>query len=270
MVNAGHADLVEATDGSWWALFLASRSYGQGHYNTGRETWLLPVRWQDGWPSILPAGQAIAQVAPGPSFQQRDAAQAPLAGNFRWRDDFDQPALDIAWTYLRAPRQAWADLKSKPGTLTLHPLAQGLDSLHNPSFLARRQQHLAFDASLALELPAQAGTAAGIAAFQNETHWYFLGVRRSDDGRAEAFLEKRAGDSTQTVARAPLAADAATLKLKIEGDAGAYAFGYDADGQGWRWLRRDEDGTLLSTTVAGGFVGTMLGPYARAEGAGQP
>ena len=32
-----------------------------------------------------------------------------------------------------------------------------------------------------------------------------------------------------------------------------------------RTLRENEDGTMLSTDVAGGFVGAVLGPYARAE-----
>ena len=53
VTNAGHADLVEAPDGSWWATFLATRTYEGVHYNTGRETFLLPVTWRDGWPIIL-------------------------------------------------------------------------------------------------------------------------------------------------------------------------------------------------------------------------
>src|SRR5690606_8046974 len=43
LTNAGHADLVQGTDGSWWATFLATRTYADGQYNTGRETFLLPV-----------------------------------------------------------------------------------------------------------------------------------------------------------------------------------------------------------------------------------
>jgi alpha-N-arabinofuranosidase len=268
VINAGHADLVEGPDGHWWALFLASRAYGGTHFNTGRETWLLPVRWQDGWPVILDHGRTIPRIAPSPSFARNDASQAPMSGNFSWRDDFDQPTLDRAWIYLRAPKQPWADLHAKPGTLTLHPLPEGLDTLRNPSFLARRQQHLAFDASTALEVPARPGTAAGLAAFQNETHWYFLGVHRVG-ARVELFLRKDAGGQPATVAHAWIEPGrikpGATLKLKIAGDGGTYSFAYDADGKGWRWLRRGDDATILSTDIAGGFVGTVLGPYARTE-----
>jgi alpha-N-arabinofuranosidase len=55
---------------------------------------------------------------------------------------------------------------------------------------------------------------------------------------------------------------ASTLKLKIAGQEGAYSAGFDA-GDGWQWLKRDEDGTVLSTDVAGGFIGVVLGPHAR-------
>jgi alpha-N-arabinofuranosidase len=268
VTNAGHADLVQGPDGTWWAVFLASRNYGvapgnSSHYNTGRETFLLPVTWQDGWPTILPAGEKIPYVLEGPSFMRRPAEQAPMTGNFTWRDEFDAPQLQPGWMSVRVPEQAWHDFAAKPGQLTIRPLAEGLDTLKNPAFLARRQQHLRFDASLALEIP-QAGTAAGIAAFQSEKYWYFLGVRRGREG-AELFLEKRAGDAPATVVAARAIAAAGALKLRISGDEGAYSFAFDADGSGWQPLLENDDGTILSTDVAGGFVGATLGPFARDE-----
>ena len=81
VINAGHADLVEAPDGSWWAVFLASRPYEQIHYNTGRETFMLPVTWHDGWPVILPKGKPIPFVVQAPAFSGSElsavAAAAP-------------------------------------------------------------------------------------------------------------------------------------------------------------------------------------------------
>ena len=260
IINAGHADLVQAADGNWWAVFLASRAYGGEHYNTGRETYLLPVTWQDDWPVILPHGRAIAQVAPGPALL-RDASQAPLSGNFEQRDEFDGPALDASWLFVRTPKQDWADLASHPGQLAIHPLAEDLDTLRNPSYLARRQQHLAFEASTALVLPGAAGVEAGLAAFQNETHWYALGVQRQD-GQAWLSLRRHRGDEETVLARTRLAGNAGTLQLKITGHDGDYGFAYN-QGAGWTWLDRHADGTLLSTDVAGGFVGATVGPYAR-------
>lgn len=217
------------------------------------------ARWLAGDPR---ARQDDSLCRAGPAFQS-DAGQAPNTGNFTWRDEFDSTKPRREWFNVRVPKTPWADLHTKPGTLAIHPLAEGLDTLRNPSFLARRQQHLAFEASTALELP-HAGTAAGIAAFQNERYWYFLGVRRNGDS-AEVFLEKRGGDAPATVVATRATPAAKALKLKIAGDGGDYAFGFDADGRGWQWLGGKQDGTLLSTEVAGGFVGAMVGPYARDE-----
>ena len=263
ITNAGHADLVEAPDGSWWAVFLGTRTYEGIHYNTGRETFLLPVKWRDGWPIILEQGQAIPYVARGPKFLAPHSDAPPQTGNFTWRDEFDSPTRDPEWLSVRVPRQPWADLRSRPGTLTIHPLTAGLDSLGNPSFLARRQQHLAFDASLALEPPAKGGVAAGMAAFQSENAWYFLGTRWIEGG-LQLFLEKKSGKAPETIAAIRLGA-AERLALRISGEARRYSFFYDVDGRGWKALKENDDGSILSTSVAGGFVGAVIGPYARAE-----
>jgi len=265
ITNAGHADLVQGKDGSWWAVFLASRNYDVRHYNTGRETYLLPVTWKDGWPVILDAGKTIPYVVRGPSFMRSPAQQAPSTGNFTWRDEFDAPVQGREWLSVRVPKQPWADFASKPGWLSIHPQRERLDTLRNPSFLARRQQHLVFEASTAMQRP-ERGVAAGLAAFQNEKYWYFLGVRQAGDRGTELFLEKRAGDRPSEIVAMQAAGEAQTVKLKVEGNEGTYAFAFDTgDGKGWQWLARDVDGTVLSTDVAGGFVGAMVGPYARDE-----
>jgi alpha-N-arabinofuranosidase len=268
ITNAGHADLVEARDGSWWAVFLASRPYEGARYNTGRETFLLPVTWENGWPVILRHGQVIPYVAPAPAFAVQSAADGdPTTGNFTWRDDFNAPALKPEWLQVRVPkpgRTAWADLTDRAGWLTLHPRALSLDALGNPTFLGRRQQHQSFDASTELEIPAGPDICAGIAAFQSENYWYFLGIKRRSGAVPEVFLEKRGGAHTETIARAALADGAPRLvKLRISGNARAYSFYFDSDGSGWKPLKEADDGSILSTDVAGGFIGAIVGPYAR-------
>jgi len=110
------------------------------------------------------------------------------------------------------------------------------------------------------------GIAAGLAAFQSEAYWYFLGVRPAGDGRMAIFLEGRDGGGTTRTLATREVEGSDTLRLKIEGDEGAYGFAFDAgDGRGWQSLARDVDGTVLSTDRAGGFVGTLLGPFARDE-----
>jgi alpha-N-arabinofuranosidase len=262
IVNAGHADLVEAFDHSWWAVFLACRAYGKTHFNTGRETFLLPVTWRKGWPIILDHAKAIPYAVRGPSFLAGDRTIPPTTGNFTWRDDFDEPTLKSEWLSVRNPKQPWADLRSRSGWLQINALPMPLDGLGNPSFLAHRQQHMFFDASTSFELPADGKVAAGLAAFQNEDYWYFFGTRRLGD-QIEVFLEKKSGHAVETVARTA-AASGKRVQLKISGQGGSYSFFYDL-GEGWKPLKVDDDGSILSTDVAGGYVGAMTGPYARAE-----
>lgn len=47
--GTGHADLVEAHDGSWWMVFLAFRTLAhyQNFHHLGRETFLAPVKWDE-------------------------------------------------------------------------------------------------------------------------------------------------------------------------------------------------------------------------------
>ncbi|MFE2991699.1 family 43 glycosylhydrolase [Streptomyces sp. NPDC059262] len=65
--NTGHADLVQAPDGTWWTVFLGVRPRGgtPGWHVLGRETFLAPVTWEDGWPVVGPpvtAGPAPASA----------------------------------------------------------------------------------------------------------------------------------------------------------------------------------------------------------------
>jgi xylan 1,4-beta-xylosidase len=77
-------------------------------------------------------------------------------------------------------------------------------------------------------------------------------------------LEKTIDGKTQRIAEQKIPG-ASEMKFKITGEARAYSFFYDANGNGWTALKEREDGTILSTEVAGGFVGAVIGPYARAE-----
>jgi alpha-N-arabinofuranosidase len=108
--------------------------------------------------------------------------------------------------------------------------------------------------------------AAGLAAFQNEAYWYFLGVRSAGKDRVAVFLEARDGSGVTKVLATKELDASESLRLKITGDEGKYAFAFDSgNGHGWQTLAADVDGTVLSTDRAGGFVGALLGPFARDE-----
>jgi alpha-N-arabinofuranosidase len=65
------------------------------------------------------------------------------------------------------------------------------------------------------------------------------------------------------IASAPLdLRPGAPLYLKISARGAEYDFHYATREGQWRPLRLGEDGTILSTRKAGGFVGAVFGPHA--------
>src|SRR5262249_34006308 len=112
-------------------------------------------------------------------------------------------------------------------------------------------------------VPSHDGDRAGIAAFHDDNHFYLLTVARVN-GRRVVQLEARSGnDPGAVIASAPLTgSQAAPVYLKIQARGARYAFSYATRPGAWIVLKADADGTILSTKVAGGFVGTMLGMYA--------
>jgi alpha-N-arabinofuranosidase len=259
----GHADLVVGPDGNWWAVFLGVRPY-QGRFSPmGRETFLLPVQWPDeGWPRILPPGERVPLTAGTPNaVPVQPDGSLPLNGSFTWRDAFESPPLSPAWIMLRTPEETWWRLDG--GRLLLTPRPALLSGRDNPSFLARRVQHPRFSAATALEPPAAAGISAGLAVFQNERNHYFLAVRRDSEG-VEVFLERASGRARDVIGSARLPA-ASALRLRVRADAATCSFDFAADDGAWLTMLADADATLLTTEVAGGFVGATVGPHARMD-----
>jgi alpha-N-arabinofuranosidase len=168
---------------------------------------------------------------------------------------------------MRTPRERWYDLDSKPGWLTIRARHADIGQPTQPSFIGRRQQHIVASASTAMTFaPSAPGDKAGLVAFQNEKHYYFVGLARRG-AETVVQLEMHNGratpDSGTVLATAPvhLPADA-PVYLKIEARGGRYDFYYGLRPNQWIPLARDADGTILSTKKAGGFVGTFFGMYA--------
>ena len=267
VTSTGHADLVETQKGQWYAVFLGTRPYAGDFYNTGRETFLLPVHWRRGWPVILPKGRPVPYAAKRPALPQDAAPAIPTHGNFTLRENFHGAALGPQWLFVRTPRERWYTLSGS--SLDIRARADSIGSRGQPSFVGWRQQHAFASASTELEFAPQIeGERAGLAAFQNGDYFYFLGLMRQN-GELVVAVMKRAGpgdpENGVVVASAPIDTNG-PIELKIDARGAAYDFSYATAPGSWVTLLRDADGTILSTKTAGGFVGTVIGMYAFAPG----
>lgn len=262
---AGHADLVETQNGDWWIVFLGIRPYdNQGRFNTGRETFLLPVTWKDGWPQVLPHGKPIPWVHAKPNLPAQPAATIPTTGPMVIRDEFDGKELAPYWMTLRILSDDWYRLDD--GALSLTPRPVGLSDRANPSLWARRQQHANANASTELRFePTEAGDRAGLAVIQNDEFWFRLTVERVD-GKRVVCLARRAGMAQpadgEVLASLPMPGDG-PVRLRVTAREGLYDFEAANAGGTWQPVLLGAHGTILSTPVAGGFVGTLIGPFAQ-------
>ncbi|MFV3130461.1 glycoside hydrolase family 43 protein [Niveispirillum sp. KHB5.9] len=267
VTSAGHADFVVTPQGDWWATFLAVRPYGDDLYNTGRETFLMPVRWVDGWPRLTDPGQAIPLTHAKPTLPPQPAPPMPTSGPFQVRDEFDAAALPMHWMTPRNPKGDWYALDK--GALALRLLPVGLSDHGHPAFWARRQQHRDAVVETALRfIPDRPGERAGLAAIQSDDYWFRFTIEREGHGIVARVAmrdgkEKPAdGKVLATLAVPPTG----PYRLRITARGGEYDFHVAGPGQDWRPVLTGADGTILSTKKAGGFVGTMIGPFAQGVG----
>ncbi|MEU8264084.1 glycoside hydrolase family 43 protein [Micromonospora sp. NPDC048999] len=252
--NTGHADLVEAVDGSWWMVLLGVRPGGgtPAWHVLGRETLLAPVTWIDGWPVV----SEVAPVMAAPSWTARPVPVPPS------RDDFDDDRLHPRWASVRSrPADSWS-LAERPGWLTLRARGASLDA-PDITFVGRRQQHLSCRVRTLID---PTGGCGGLAVRLDERHHYEI-----EAGDGQVRVVARIGSVLSMVATRPVAAG--PVRLRVEALDSSREDWYPSKGpdvlrfgveqaDGRVVVLAELDGRYLSTEVAGGFTGRVIGMYA--------
>ncbi|MED4080706.1 glycoside hydrolase family 43 protein [Halalkalibacterium halodurans] len=252
----GHADLVQAHDGSWWAVFLGIRpaSYPYRHH-LGRETFLAPVSWTtDGWP-VIGHGGRIEPVMAAPQLPE---VRWPLKAN---RDDFDDTTLGFDWTFLRNPAPESWSLHESPGNLVLRGNKVSLDDAGAPAFVGRRLCHMSCNIAALLDFePVNDGEEAGLTVFMNERYHYDLAVKLKEGRKVIVYRRTVGSMRTEYTQDCPEGA----VTLKIEARPESFLFKVQQDQSNDLELGSGET-HLLSTEVAGGFTGILIAMYAVCE-----
>ena len=257
IVGTGHADFVETQTGEWWAVLLAMRPYGGYFYNLGRETFLVPVRWEDGWPIVSPGTGRVEFSYPLPNLPEQTWSRVLD------RDDFDSPALALQWNFLRTPRDEFYSLSERASHLRLRLRPQRLTEQTNPSFVGRRQQHIHFRTQCAVEFtPQSEHECAGLVLIQNNDFHFRFVITKAKEPVLR--LIKRASGNEEILVEQSV--QAAKLFLKVEAHEQAYSFYCASEPYEWHAVAESVDGRILSTPVAGGFVGAYIAMYASSNG----
>ena len=259
LTGTGHGDLFEDDYGNWWIVFLCYRISTVKYHHLGRETALLPVIWENGWPKA--AGGKCAKVHVAAVVNGRDSVrQAAREGEY-FLDDFSGKSLNLKWNFIREFFDGYESGDEKEG-LILHGRPENLSDGACPAFIGRRQCHMMMECSVDLSFhPAHEWEEAGIAVLCSDHAHYDLGIRERGD-RRYVLLHRRVEDMESVTERA-LPADK-MVTLYIEADREQYTFGFVSRGE------KHVVGTgmvkLLSTEVIWGFTGVYVGVYATGNG----
>lgn len=215
----GHAELIEAADGNSWALSLGTRHPRMArHHNLGRETFLTPVTWADGWPHVGEKGTTELSI-----------------------NDVTLPAG--AGTAFEVPDTLW-----NRGWKTLGAAAAGLDPAASDAHIELpfgadlRAPTNAPDAVGALLRPQTAydqrfratvshyasGAEAGIAAYASPGNCYSLTISPEGPGRTGTFTRIVDDLVTSSVLDLP---EAGSVELQVDAHETSYTFSLSVDGR---------------------------------------
>jgi alpha-N-arabinofuranosidase len=258
IVGTGHADLVEAADGSWWAVLLGMRPYGGYHYPLGRETFLVPVVWEEGWPVFAPGIGRVTHQVEVPSAIVSTVRQGEVAARLI------QPA-DSRWTSLRGPVDDFLSPRGQGWSLRLS--AASLKDTSTPAFLGVRQEHRSLDFVVTLRAQLEPGEEAGLAIRQSENDHVRLAVLTTPTGNVLIrAIHRRSGVEHILAEATPDIAVGATLRLSVEVRDTVYTLAIAVD-SGPALTLAIADGGQLDSVAAGGFIGLLLGMYGTSNGA---
>ncbi|MGP4039364.1 glycoside hydrolase family 43 protein [Gracilibacillus sp. D59] len=258
IVNVGHADIVETQNGDWWMVALASRPYGGYYRNLGRETFLVPFIWEDGWPIANPGKGIIESEMEFPNLPEHKWPALPHA------DSFESEQLDDIWNFLRTPRGDFWSLTERPGYLRLKAKQETIMEEENPAFVGRRQQHINFFAQTVLEFaPKAENETAGMVLLQNQDFQFRVEVLLEGMETFVRLVRREAGKD-EVISKDQI--DKGKVYLKVEAHGQDYSFSYTTQPFDWQVLAENIDGRILSTDVADGFVGAYIGMYASGNG----
>jgi xylan 1,4-beta-xylosidase len=260
VTSTGHGDLVMDAKSHWHMTFLARRPLDSNIHILGRETFLTPVEWKDGWPQLpdmlsMHQGDLIAEVS-----------QIPADDTSLRKAVFSKGRLSPEWTFIRTPREKWWKIKEGNDAIRIRLRPDILSDIGQPSWLGLRQDRLHTMFTTQMEFrPEREGEEAGLTVFRDKDHYFKFTLIREKEGDSLQLSKRVIGQTTDhVISRVPF--NQKKVILRITGSGRRYSFEYGVSADQLKYLEKDADGGFLGSPAAGRFTGTMIGIYATGNG----
>lgn len=251
--GVGHGDLIQDNAGNWWMLHLGFRQIGQWltFHHLGREVFLTPITFgEDGWFTAGHNGTTLINY-------ETDRISSHVIQQEKKNYTFENSDWNLDWCYLRHPVAENYVLAFDRVKLTGTEVT--LDIPESPTFIGLRQRD--FNAEISCNVKLSNGE-AGITLYMDEHHHYDLAVRKYEN-MYKVIERLNIGDIKSIEHEIDLQNDNhATLIIRSSHE--RYSFFLHANGQDI--LLGTAQTRYLSSEVAGGFTGVIIGLYAYGEG----
>ena len=224
------------------------------------------MEWKNDWPHFDLGGKEVKYTYEVDYKEKPQKGALPQSGNFEYTLHLKK-GLHPSLLFMRTVDSSSFSISKKQG-LVLKLKPETIAGYGNPSFVGKRQQHLY--SRVETEMHFRAGAEhekAGLVAFQNEKHFYFLAVSQKGDQRViQLYKSNPDGGEMEELTNVPLEVEDNDIKLAIESKGDTYSFHYNVNGKDWQLVKDNVDAKFLSTKEAGGFIGCLYGMYATSSG----
>lgn len=246
---AGHGDILEDAQGNWWFAHLAFRQIDKWFtfHHLGRETCVVPMKWrEDGWFELGVNGTTPTEVELPDSI-----SFAPQ--NFSYEKTFEKLTRENDWLFLRHP--VMENYEFTEHSLKLKGSKVTLDDVGTPTFAAIRQTE--FHEDIYCDI-APGKQQAGICFYMDEKHHYEVVA----DGRENpcVYLRQTIGVLSHDNDKVAFTGDC--CHIHIVADNLQYHFYIEDTATGRETELGIAETRYLSSEVAGGFTGVVMGLFA--------
>ena len=268
--TVGDADMYFDRDGRCWLSVSACRPYGEKakrSINMDRESFIVPVKWDDGWPYAayesghIDNAYSLSGVVVTRADDDADAVIFPVI------DDFNENKFGLFWTANRVWNQELISLNGSSGMLRLYG-GRSLRDEEDTAMLLRRQTAFCYEACTHVSCHfASDGDCAGIVCYQNERFNLRLQLKlmgkvvalqliKAVEGNDEVMLEDIVDGGSREV----------DMVLRIVAEKQMLKIEYGHDERNMNLFIDKVDSTFLSPDKCNGCSGIMVGMFAVAGG----
>lgn len=275
--GAGHGDIVQAADGTWWFCHLAFRQLDKymPYHHLGRETCIEPVFWKDDWFYIgtqnTKPEETVCGCVVGNGYNEKIGfGKALLEVEVPENHKFNSQKLDYVKTFKNlSVKLDWCRICNYDESKYLlgdnqFELISGDKTIDtpegSPTFIGVRQCE--FEEEVNCDIEMKKGTEnseTGITIYMDNNHHYDVFIQK-ENGNYYVCGKVTVGPASQIKSKILLKEGKVSVQIK------STPYGYDFTAENQHLFHADS--RYLSSEVAGGFTGVFIGLYAQKEGVG--